>query len=385
MARNDQAEGRLLDFVGDLYDAAADPSTWQPLAPKLAGLFGSESCLLQIVDVRAGETQFLGATENFSERWWDDYRAHHYVQDLWVASGLAHLGKTILARETVPGGWLEKSSFVNEFAVTIGVHDVAGAAVALGDGKIGVIGIHRAKNRPGMEEADRKRIESLIPHVSRAMQLTLRFAEAGLGHQASLAGLECTGTATMAVDRNGLILFANRLAEALLRQGAGLGVAQGRLTGLDRRVAARLAFLIRSVADTAAGRAPASAGGGIAIRRGEGRLPLTLLVAPFRPRTTGFGAPLPAALIFIRDPEIPTVAAAILQDLFGLTPAQAAVAAKLADGRTQAEVAAILRISVHTVRDHLKAIFAKTGTSHQSQLAALLLRSAAGLDANPRA
>jgi len=378
MARNDQSEERLLDFVGDLYDAAADPTTWQPLAPKLAGLFGSESCLLQIADTKLPGVQFLGATENFSAPFWADYRSHYYRQDRWVAGGLARLGHAILGQEVAPSDWYVKSDFINGLAATAGVHHAAGAAFAVGDSKIGLVSVHRPNDRAGFEELDRERIDALIPHLTRAMQLTRCFAEAGLAHQASLEGLERTGTATLAVDRDGLILFANRLAEVLLRQDAGLGVVQGRLTGSDRRVAVRLAFLIRSVADTAAGRAPASAGGGIAIRRGEGRLPLTLLVAPFRPRTTGFGAPLPAALIFIRDPEIATPAAAILQDLFGLTPAQAAVAAKLADGRTQAEAAASLNISLYTVRDHLKEIFAKTGTSHQSQLVALLLRSVAG-------
>jgi len=242
-----------------------------------------------------------------------------------------------------------------------------------------VIGVHRAKSRPRLREGDRLEVESLVPHVTRAMQLTLRFASAGLGHQAALDGLERTGTATVAVDRNGLILFANHLAEVLLREGEGLGVVQGRLVSSDLRVGARLAFMIQGVADTAAGRAAASAGGGIAIHRSEGRLPLSILVAPFGPRIAGVGAPLPAALIFIRDPEILSVVAAILPDLYGLTPAQAAVAAKLADGLTQADVAASLRISLHTARDHLKAIFAKTGTSHQSQLVALLLRSVAGL------
>jgi len=379
MARNDQSEERLLDFVGDLYDAAADPLGWQGMALKLARLFGAESCLIQVADLVAGGAQFLDVTENYSAPFWADYRSYYYRQDAWLTGGVAHLGQAILGQEVAPDDWYKKSEFVNELCVSANVHSIVGGVFSIGSGKVGSIGVHRAKDRPFFEAADRTKVDALIPHVTRAMQLTRRFAEAGLGHQASLEGLERTGAATIAVDHDGLILFANRLAEALLRQGAGLGVAQGRLTGLDRRVAARLAFLIRSVADTAAGRAPPSAGGGIAIRRGEGRLPLTLLVAPFRPRTTGFGAPLPAALIFIRDPEIATPATAILQDLFGLTPAQAAVAAKLADGRTQAEAAASLHISLYTVRDHLKAIFAKTGISHQSQLVALLLRSVAGM------
>ena len=38
-----------------------------------------------------------------------------------------------------------------------------------------------------------------------------------------------------------------------------------------------------------------------------------------------------------------------------------------------------MRISLYTVRDHLKVIFAKTGTARQSQLVALLAPTVAAL------
>jgi DNA-binding CsgD family transcriptional regulator len=100
---------------------------------------------------------------------------------------------------------------------------------------------------------------------------------------------------------------------------------------------------------------------------------------------------MPAALIFVRDPETPAMATDILQDLFGLTRAQAVVAARVVEGMDPEHIAGALRISLHTVRDHLKVIFAKTGTSRQSQLVALLaptvaaLRSTAQDDALPSA
>jgi DNA-binding CsgD family transcriptional regulator len=81
--------------------------------------------------------------------------------------------------------------------------------------------------------------------------------------------------------------------------------------------------------------------------------------------------------VFIRDPETAGMAVGLLKDLFGLTPAQAAVAGKLAEGETLEHIAAKLRISLHTARDHLKIVFAKTGTSRQSQLVALLTRTVA--------
>jgi DNA-binding CsgD family transcriptional regulator len=43
------------------------------------------------------------------------------------------------------------------------------------------------------------------------------------------------------------------------------------------------------------------------------------------------------------------------------------------------EIAAALRITLYTARDHMKAIFLKTGCCRQSQVVALLTRSVAAL------
>ena len=39
MSDQDGEEFRLLNFIGELYDAAADPALWQSIAMKLARLF----------------------------------------------------------------------------------------------------------------------------------------------------------------------------------------------------------------------------------------------------------------------------------------------------------------------------------------------------------
>jgi DNA-binding CsgD family transcriptional regulator len=101
-------------------------------------------------------------------------------------------------------------------------------------------------------------------------------------------------------------------------------------------------------------------------------LPLSVLVAPFRPARDGFGAPLPAAILCgLSQP--------LLQELFALTPAEAAVAAALACGRTVEAIATDCGISLNTARTHLKRIFAKTGTRRQAEAVALLARSVATL------
>ena len=66
--------------------------------------------------------------------------------------------------------------------------------------------------------------------------------------------------------------------------------------------------------------------------------------------------------------------ATVLAVAFGLTAAEAKVAAQIAAGRGLDETAAALGIHRETARTQLKAAFVKTGTRRQPELAALVGR-----------
>jgi DNA-binding CsgD family transcriptional regulator len=66
----------------------------------------------------------------------------------------------------------------------------------------------------------------------------------------------------------------------------------------------------------------------------------------------------------------------ILQEIFGLTKAEARLALRLACGETLEDIAEEHDVSISTARVQLKSIFAKTGTSRQAELVGLLTRLA---------
>jgi DNA-binding CsgD family transcriptional regulator len=76
------------------------------------------------------------------------------------------------------------------------------------------------------------------------------------------------------------------------------------------------------------------------------------------------------ALTAVATPAAPD--AALIQGLFDLTAAEARVASGVAEGLAIEQIAARHGVAVATIRTQVKAIFAKTGSNRQSQLAALL-------------
>lgn len=69
----------------------------------------------------------------------------------------------------------------------------------------------------------------------------------------------------------------------------------------------------------------------------------------------------------------------LLQQLFELTPQEARLVVRLANGLALEDIAEEMNISRNTARTHLQNTFQKTGTKQQSALVSLVFRSISGL------
>ena len=374
-----EQEKRVAALIGQVYDAALDERLWAGLAPQIAQAFNSFSTVLQVRNMRAGAVEILALTANNDiPSVMDEYRAYYWRHDIWANRATAlGLSRVFASKDLISDETLLRTEYYQDWLRKLGVFYIVGSVFPVSADEIAAWGVHRARAQGTYEEDEKQPVAEFLPHLQRALQIRQRLASLTLERNVALDGLERSATATLVVTRNGRVLYANTQAESLLRQADALSVIGGRLAGRDRTASERLTRAIESAVDIAGGRA-GSAGSTIALSRDD-RLPLTVLVAPLRPARDGFGTPLPAAILFIRDPEETTVSSLALQSLFGLTPAEANIAGALVTGKSIDDIAALNRISRNTARTHLKSILAKTGTNRQAQLVGLLLRSVAAM------
>lgn len=110
-----------------------------------------------------------------------------------------------------------------------------------------------------------------------------------------------------------------------------------------------------------------AAGGIIEVPARQG-VPVThLLVLPLVLR--GAGQSQQAALVLMQGANGGTEPVdQLLQNLYGLTPAEARLAQLILDGQSPGDAASLLRVSVATVRTQLSAVLKKTGAQRQSDL-----------------
>jgi DNA-binding CsgD family transcriptional regulator len=214
---------------------------------------------------------------------------------------------------------------------------------------------------------DAARLARVGPYLGKIVSLAQKFA--AFDAASKLSALERVNSAAIVIDATGRATQMNLPAQNLL--GANFNLVRGRPTAHDPASNRRLQQLVSFALH--AERGSAQAFPPIVVDRDEA--PWLLLEAM---PVTAFGSDLFSSgrvILLLTDltaplrPEATQLCAA-----FGLTVAEAKLAAKLASGVGIDGAAASLGVSRETARTQLKAVFAKTNTRRQAELAALVAR-----------
>lgn len=235
---------------------------------------------------------------------------------------------------------------------------------------IGTSTLRGARLGPPSDE-DRRAFELVLPHLRSAVRLQMTLE--GQGASLMAGALEAVGAAAFVLDSRGHVRALTQAAEAALADGPVR--LRGRRLGAVRDDEARL--LERAVDAALAGFGgpgdrPART---VALRPIEDPLaPVLADVAPLPSRSYSLGFQ-PRVLVTLRGMKPRDAGLALhLKSVFGLSPAEAEIALRLADGDDRAAIAADRGASLETVRSQIRSLFAKMGVSRTAELTARLNR-----------
>jgi DNA-binding CsgD family transcriptional regulator len=225
----------------------------------------------------------------------------------------------------------------------------------------------------------RKLLESLTPHLKRALRIFVQYAQAWRERSVYQTVIDRIGVGVALVDPKGMVMATNEVGQEILAAADGLMVTNGRLTACDAATARSLENFIRAGAEAQTDPIQTH-GRPLAVSRASDPAPLTVIVHP-GPSVQPVNAPLRrSAIVVMRDPERrASVSAHVVGQLFGLTPAEATLATLLAQGADLDEAATELGIRRNTARSQLQSIFMKTNAKRQSELVRMILSSVATL------
>lgn len=341
-------------FAGAVFDLSAWPDALQAVA---------SACDARMVTVVHGTREGELSCSKGAQGAIDAYLHRREVPDsrqARVSPGLGEGFRTDL--DDFTAAEIARDPYYQEFLAPLDVRWHAVAALPGFDAPL-VVSLKRSARQGPFEGADLQALNHLLPHWRRAARQAAIVAHAHF--QGELDAYERLGIGAALLGERGRLLAANRC----LNLGDGLCVSGSYLHAQrddERRTL--------DAAITAACGPAVAPGSPVAVRRPSGRRPYLVdviatpagdLADPGRCR----------ALVVVTDlDQRPAPRREALQRSFGLTARETDVALLFSTGATPREIAQQLQLTEAHVRQRLKAVFAKSDTGRQAELAALLAR-----------
>ena len=367
------SEERYLAAVEKIYEAAVDPRAWTDALDALSSLLDAWCGHYQLWEDGANTTAFSVVSEHVPKK---DEQA--YVDYYGAIDPRRQLlaeradGKWILCHEHFDERYVSRSEFYQDFLIPVGGRYVAAAQLGKGYGLTAILGMHRGEAWRPFAEDERRWLERIHAHLQRASRIQLELFHLRLDATLRQQALDAVNYAILVADEHGRVLLTNRAGDSWL---AGNAVVVSRLGRLGSPRPALEEKLRQLLIGATRGRDGARTGGAITLYRGGESKPHQLLVLPLRPDAKLAETwQRPLALLVVVDPNASTsIGLDKLQALFGLTLAEARVAAALAEGKSLKEFAESTQVSAHTAKAQLRAALEKTGTRRQAQLVRAVL------------
>jgi DNA-binding CsgD family transcriptional regulator/PAS domain-containing protein len=365
LAVTDQFEA----LVTEIYDAAVDPPLWPIFLERLRMRLGAE--FISIVAIHK-----------------PTIRITHVHHTPWDATAISDLADRQLARipmrdkilfgmldtpvstlQLMPEQEFQQSSFHRDWVAPNGLRDGSTTLIADMAEELISIGFVTSQRRDPVTADEMMLVRRLSPHLRRAFMIGETLERTRWGAEVTLAALSGIATPILISDATGRLIFANPAAEKALGAEGPLLVRHGRVEPRSPAVRTNFSEALQRAtsSDLALG------------RRGVGVPLLAQLEATYAYILPLLGVgtrrvsnqPLVAIFLSTRKgralPED-----AILMTLFDLTPSEARIMSRIADGESAVTLKDELGISTNTMKTHLGRIFAKTGCGRQADLVKLM-------------
>jgi DNA-binding CsgD family transcriptional regulator len=377
------SEAELMHLLSGIYDAALEPERWPDVLNHIADAMGSCASILGVHRLPDGAaTGFVAGSCQIDLHYLSVYNANHACPENnpTLSRVLSHpIGEPIIDRKLSDRQKFLRSDLYNDVLRPQRLQDGSLTLLLHEPGEFVTWGIMQRDGAESFNDDDERLLRFLAPHLQRSVQLFLRLGALDARAQAVEEVLDRIPLGVALVSAKGQVLRLNRAAEAIVATGDGLWLGRNGLSAARSDENRSLQRLIAEAAATAVSDG-VGAGGAISLSRPSGAQPLPVLVAPFSGKRLADGPCWPGAIVFIGDPEQEARSpAALLRRLYGLTRAEASLAAILLQGKDLTEAAAELGVTMNTVRTQLRGVFDKTGARRQAELIRILLRGPAGL------
>jgi DNA-binding CsgD family transcriptional regulator len=364
---------RLSELIGEIYDAAVDPSLWFDVLGKAAEFVGGVSATLFSKD----------ASRKNGQVHYDDGRIDPHYKQLYfdkyvkldiVTTGhyFAQIGEPVATADLIAYEEFLQSRFYREWARPQALVDFVSAVLDKSATSIALFGVFRHERDGIVDDETRRRMRLVVPHIRRAV-LIGRLIDLRSDQAAAFADtFDGLSAGMLLVDGGGRIVHANTAAHHLLATGDVLAASNGRLVANDDEAGRTL----RDIFHTASQGDAAIGVKGISVplvaRDGSRYVAHVLPLTSGARRRTGNTYAAVAALFIQRAEQQITSPPELIVKHYRLTPTELRVLLAIVEVGGVPEVAEALGVADTTVKTHLSRVYEKTGAGRQADLVKLV-------------
>lgn len=362
--RGMSGEEAIQTMVRLIYEAALDPASWNLFLERFSLAVNGSSTGLLVHDFNHSSANVAG-TYGVDPYWQRLYAEHYGGTNTWLKNAPQMLapGLVMQSQQAVADADLEKTEFYNDYLHPQNLFYSFGGTFGKEGAVVSYLTALRSRQAGAFGEAEMAVVRYLMPHLDCALRVHSRVSHLEERLAASSSALDHFPWAVVLIDSHGRPVLLNRAAQRIFEQNDGLSCTSA-------GVEASAPDVTEALRET----------GTLAVPRPSCRRPYEVLIVPLPVHTPFAQAPSAVAAMFISDPEDDRPAdSAILRKLYGLTGAEARMAAALLEGKTTEAAAEEFEISINTARSQLRSILSKTQTNRQTDLVRLLMNSPARL------
>lgn len=375
---------QLSELIGRIYDASVEPALLPEVIERTAIWIGAPQGMMFTPfhpPSAGGYALPYGIDQAGMELWATRYQPHDIWAQRCFAAGLAYEGNVVCGHEFLPDQELYESVIYREHLCQYDIAQMMCAVVFDTESPLAITtacSLYRGRDEPRFGEREKNKLSLLVPHFSRALGVMLRLRDAEFRVAASLAALDRIASGILLFAAGGAVTFANTAARRIFEKGDSLKLFQAggaqHLMAHNAHVNARLKEALATALDRARVEVPHFARS-VAVARRLQAIPYSVQFSALPARNEfGQDSASPQAIAFITDCAAPPKTdAALLRQVFGLTPAEARAALALCEGGSIEETAAGLGVAATTLKTQLGNIYQKTGVDTRARFVKLVL------------
>jgi DNA-binding CsgD family transcriptional regulator len=359
----------LSAVIGDIYDAAIDPTLWRQVLGRICAFIGGSSAVLYWHDAATERSEVLhlfNDNPTYTRLYFEKYLP---MNPMFPAATFVDAGVVTTDEDIMPASELVKTRFYKEWVQPQGIVSALAVNLEKGVTRTSLINVRTAV--PANQQM-RHRLGLLVPHLQRAVAIGRMFDQSKAVEQALAQTLDHVEAAVVLVSASAEIIFANDNAKRMLAD-ATLVRKEGKELSA---VAPEANHTLRSIF-VSAEEGDASVGvRGVAIPLTDALnerwfahvLPLT----SGRRQQTGDNYAAVAAVFIRKTPPNALSPLEGIAKLYKLTAGEVRVLDAILKVNGIRTVADFLGLSQATVKTHLHNLFRKTRTKRQSDLVKLV-------------